>query len=130
MLLADPSKKRVLFPRAAEGRETLIDLLTAAGVEVSSPIAYRIAAAAPASAEARAAIARADAITFLSGETLRCFLEVVPEEEGRRLLERAVVAVIGPVAESKARELGVRVDVVPKTATLEALVEALAERLR
>lgn len=127
--LRSSEPKRVLFPRAAEGREVLIASLEKLGVEVDAPAIYRIVPAAPATAETIARIARADAFTFLSGETLRAFLEVVPETEARAMLERAFVAVIGPVAREKAEALSIRVDLVPETATIEALAAALAERL-
>jgi uroporphyrinogen-III synthase len=123
------SGKRVLLPRAAEGRETLLEGLTARGAEVVAATAYRIAPALPAEEDELEALARADAFTFMSGETLAAFFQVVPEPVARRLLADAVVAVIGPVALARAEQLGVRVDVVPPTATAESLVEALSAEL-
>lgn len=121
--------RRVLFPRAAEGRETLIDGLRAAGIEVDAPTIYHIVPAAPAPRAVVDRVATADVLTFLSGETLRAFLEVVGDAEARAILAHACVAVIGPVARDKALALGVRVDVVPPSATVEALVGAIAVRL-
>lgn len=119
---------RVLFPRAPEGREVSIERLRALGAKVDPVVAYRIQVAPPASEEARAEARRADVVTFLSGETMAAFLHVLPEAEGRQILERATVAVIGPVAAEKAEALGVRVDLVPPEATVESLVAALATR--
>lgn len=119
--------RRFLFPRAPEGREVLIDLLTEAGAIVDAVSVYRIQTAPPPSEKDRAALASADIYTFASGETLRAFLDLVPGAP--ELLASKTVAVIGPVAAAKADSLGIRVDVMPKTATLEALVEAIAAHL-
>lgn len=121
--------RRVLVPRADEGREILIDALRGAGAEVEAVTAYRLVEAPPAPPESLARLARATAATFLSGKTLEHFLTVVPEDVAREFLRRAVVAVIGPVAAETAARLGIRVDVVPGAATVESLVEALAARL-
>jgi uroporphyrinogen-III synthase len=116
--------KRILFPRAPEGREVLIEALAARGARVEAIAVYRIAGAAQPTAELVAELEKADDFTFLSGETLRAFLALVPH--GAAMLARARVAVIGPIAAARAAELGVRVDVQPKSATIEALVEALS----
>lgn len=116
---------RVLFPRAAEGRETLIEGLRAEGIDVDAPTLYHIVAAPPAAPALVARVRGADVLTFLSGETLRAFFDVVGPTEAAEILAAARVAVIGPVARDKAEALGIRVDVVPSTATVEALVAAL-----
>lgn len=124
------ARRRFLLPRAPEGREVLIDLLRGAGAEVDAIEAYRIVRAPPASPDQIAALSSATAAVFLSGRTLECFLEVVPEAIARETLQRCVVAVIGPVAAEAAQKCGVRVDVVPEKATIEALIEALDHRLQ
>ncbi len=119
--------ERFLFLRAPEGRETAIDLLEAEGAIVDAVAAYRIVAAAPASAEMIASLESADIFTFLSGETLACFFEVVPEAKARALLRAARVYLIGPVARAKADALSVRVDGIPPEPTVESLVALLTE---
>lgn len=115
--------QRVVVPRGAHGRETILDGLAARGAEVVAPIAYRIDDRAPTDAE-RAAAEGANVATFLSGATLAAFLGGFPE--ARSYLAARVVAVIGPVAAARARDEGVRVDVVPETATVEDLLDAIA----
>jgi uroporphyrinogen III methyltransferase/synthase len=119
--------KRFLFLRAPEGRETAIDLLEEKGAIVDPIAAYRIVPAPPAGEDVIEELERADVFTFLSGETLACFFSVVPEEKARSLLARAKVAVIGPVAKERADALGVRVDLIPREPTVEALVAVLTE---
>lgn len=116
---------KVLHPRAPEGRSVVQDRLTDFGADVHAVEAYRILAAPKPRRESVTAAQYADAVTFLSGQTLVSWMNVVPESHARAILERTVVAVIGPVAAAKAAELGVRVDVMPTEATSEALIEAL-----
>lgn len=116
---------RVLVPRAPEGRTELVDGLAALGARVDAPEAYRLVCPPPAPAAALEAAESADVLTFLSGRALENLLAVMPVARARALLARATVAVIGPVAGAAAQRLGVRVDVIPAAATLEALVDAL-----
>jgi uroporphyrinogen III methyltransferase/synthase len=120
--------RRVLVPRAPEGRELLIDGLRARGAVVDAPTAYRLVCPPLAAPEVVADVERAEVLTFLSGRALENFLHVLPEARARALLGRACVAVIGPVAAEAAERLAVRVDVVPAEATVEALVAALEAR--
>lgn len=117
---------RLVLPRGAHGRELLLDELTARGFEVAAPEVYTIRGRRW-TPEERERAEPADIVTFLSGRTLEALLEAF--DDARGYLERRTVAVIGPVAAEAAETLGVRVDVVPTAATVEALVEALiAER--
>ncbi|MBK6684257.1 MAG: uroporphyrinogen-III synthase [Deltaproteobacteria bacterium] len=117
--------RRFLHPRAPEGRETIGNDLGARGARVEAVEAYRIQAAPPlADPERLLALAAVDWVTFLSGETLKAFLAVVPE--ARAYLAARKVAVIGPVAAERAEKLGVRVDLIPPEATVESLVQGLA----
>ncbi|MEM7678547.1 MAG: uroporphyrinogen-III synthase, partial [Myxococcota bacterium] len=121
--------KRICVPRAPEGRDVLSERLRAAGAKVDEVVTYRILPAESPSASVWGMAQTVDAALFLSGQTLANLLEIVPEQEARRFLTRAVVGVIGPVAAARARELGIRVDVVPSVATQEALVDAVASAL-
>ena len=111
---------RVLLPRAAVARDVLPQGLRAAGWHVDVVEAYRTARPQP-PPRTVAAAARADAITFTSPSTVSGYLEVagpgaVPP----------VVACIGPVTATTARELGLRVDVEAGVHTIDGLVDALA----
>lgn len=117
--------RRFLHPRAPEGREAIAASLLAEGGRVDAVEAYRIQPAAALTDPQRLRdLAAVDWVTFLSGETLKAFLGVVPE--ARTYLASRKVAVIGPVAGERAQALGVRVDLVPPEATVESLVQALA----
>ncbi|MBI2377172.1 MAG: uroporphyrinogen-III synthase [Deltaproteobacteria bacterium] len=120
---------RVLLVRAPEGRESLGAALVEAGAHVREVHPYRIVAASQAPAAAIEALASASAITFLSGLALEHFPRVVGDVAASQALRRALVAVIGPVTAAKAAELNVRVDVMPREATVEGLIGALAQKL-
>ena len=121
--------RRIVVPRAPEGRAVLGDGLRAAGAVVDEVVTYRIAPAAPPSPALWTQAQAADIALFMSGETLENFLRIVPEDDARRLLSTAIVGVIGPIAEERAQRLGIRVDVVPSEATQAALVEAVEDYL-
>jgi uroporphyrinogen-III synthase len=115
---------RVLVPRAAVARELLPDGLRSAGWLVDVVEAYRTRPATP-SPEALEAAAGADAITFTSSSAVTAFLQVA----GRQALP-PVVACIGPVTAATARAQGLTVDVEAGAQTLDALVDALVDKLR
>jgi uroporphyrinogen-III synthase len=78
---------------------------------------------------------RIDVITFTSPATARNLFGVAGErslsrELGACLREKVVVAAIGPVTKEALEELGVRVHVVPKKYTVEAMVAALEGYLK
>ena len=126
-------RRRVLLPRAAGAREILPDRLSARGALVDEVIAY--AAVPPADLDVegmRAAIAAGeiDAITFTSSSTVRNFAALVGAAVVADLARtaRPLVACIGPITADTAREVGLRVDVVPERYTAAALADALVAR--
>ena len=71
-------------------------------------------------ADARAAVAGADVVTFTSSSTVRHFVDLLGDDA-----VPPTVACIGPVTAATARELGLRVDVEATTHTIPGLVQAL-----
>jgi uroporphyrinogen-III synthase len=114
--------RRILLPEGAHARGVVGEGLEAAGAELDRVVVYRLEPVRPLDP---AAIEGAEAFTFLSGRTLEAFLDGLPPGVGAAALAGARVAMIGPVAAATAAERGVRVDVVPRVATAEALVDAL-----
>jgi uroporphyrinogen III methyltransferase/synthase len=62
-------------------------------------------------------------VTFTSSSTVRNLVEVLGAD--KKLLDSRFIACIGPVTAGTAEELGLRVDLVAKEATVEGLVDAL-----
>ena len=121
----DLTGRAFLIPQAAEARGKLGEDLRAKGASVDEVVVYRIGRGPPVTDAQMEALRQVDVITFMSGQTLTCFLSNMSEADARAILARATVAVIGPVARQTAAGLGVRVDVVPDEATIDSLVDAL-----
>lgn len=118
---------RFCVPRAPEGRPALVDSLRAEGATVDDVITYRIRPASPPSADLWQRAQDVDIALFMSGQTLENLIAITPN--GRAMLDRVVVGVIGPVAEQRAQALGVRVDVMPAVASQSALLDAVEAHL-
>ena len=115
---------RILLPRADIATETLSAGLRAMGWEIDDVTAYRTVRAAPPAAEIRDAIKSGgfQAVCFTSSSTVRNLVGIAGKPHAR-----TVVACIGPQTAATAKEFGLRVDVEPETATVPALIDALAE---
>ncbi len=122
--------RRVLVPRAEDGRPELVDGLRAAGAQVAAPVVYRTV---PAPADRLRPLGEAlqrgevDAVAFMSPSAVQSVVAALGPRAA--LLGRTVVAVIGPTTAEAAAAAGLRVDVQPAAARGEALAEAIAERL-
>jgi uroporphyrinogen III methyltransferase/synthase len=114
---------RVLLPRADIATETLAAGLRQLGWEIDDVTAYRTVRAAPPAAEIRDAIKSGgfQAVCFTSSSTVRNLVGIAGKPHAR-----TVVACIGPQTAATAIEFGLRVDVQPESATVPALVDALA----
>ena len=120
--------RRVLAPRAEEGRPELLLGLEAAGAEVVAPVAYRTVAAAPASLAPLAdALARdaLDLVAFASPSAVRSVAAAL----GTEVLRRVPLAAIGPTTAAALAEQGLRATVVPERSTALDLAEAIARLL-
>ena len=122
------SGDRVLLLRADIAPGALPAALAAAGAEVEDVAAYRTV---PDLAGREAALrllaaGQIDVVTLTSGSTVR---NLVAALDGQRaLLERPLLACIGPVTAEAARDLGLRVDLVAPIHTIDGLIEALVQR--
>jgi uroporphyrinogen III methyltransferase/synthase len=114
---------RVLLPRADIATETLAAGLRDRGWEIDDVTAYRTVRAAPPPAPIREAIKTGgfDAVCFTSSSTVRNLVGIAGKPHAR-----TIVACIGPQTAETAREFGLRVDVQPTEARVQALVDALA----
>jgi len=96
-------------------------LLSKVGAKVTNLVLYRIDKVAPENVDA---VDQADWVTFASAQTVRNFMEAV----GRRPI-RAKVACIGPITAAAARKAGLKVAVIPKKFTFDALIQAMVNTL-
>jgi uroporphyrinogen III methyltransferase/synthase len=114
----------VLFPRAADGRDTVVDGLSASGWKVHVVEAYRTVKAEVA-AETTGEVSGAEAVCFTSSSTVTGLVDLVGPEGVPR-----VVVCIGPVTAATARARGLTVSAVAERPTVEALVDSVVAELR
>jgi uroporphyrinogen-III synthase len=122
--------RRVLVPRAAEGRHELLDGLVAAGADVVAATAYRTLPAPPSDiaplGEAVAA-GTVDAVAFASPSAVKAVVAGLGERA--TLLGRCALAAIGPTTAGALEEAGLEADVSPARATAVDLAEEIARHL-
>ena len=118
--------RRVLLPRALEGREEAAAILRSHGAAVDDVPVYRTEAAEPTDAEVSLLERGADAVLFMSGSAVRAWLDL---SRARPVLQEslrgAVVACIGPSTSAEARQRGMRVDVEAEVHSVDGLLDAL-----
>jgi uroporphyrinogen III methyltransferase / synthase len=125
--------KRVLFPKADIARDTLPEELRAAGAEVTEVVAYRTVTA---ESDAHLGIyrqlldRRIDAVTFSSASAVRAFIAIHGADQAVDLLNHTCVATIGPVTADAAVRYGITPHIMPKTATIPALVDSLVAHFK
>ena len=122
--------RRVLVPRAADGRPELVDGLVAAGADVTAVACYRTV---PASSLAIAPLGEAildgavDAVAFASPSAVRSIVAGLGARAA--MLDRCALAAIGPTTATALKEAGLRVTVTPAESTAADLAEAIARYL-
>jgi uroporphyrinogen-III synthase len=124
--IGDVAGQRILLPRADIARPTLADGLRALGAQVDEVAAYRTVAGVPPPPAFDALRAGVDVITFTSSSTARNFVALTAGLD----YGDPLIACIGPVTATTARELGLHVDVVAKEYTIDGLLNALISNLQ
>jgi uroporphyrinogen-III synthase len=106
---------RVLVPRAAEGRDELLDGLRRLGAEVTAPVAYRTVPIADAANRLRAG--DIDVVTACSPSALHSLAAALTSE--------VVLVCLGQTTAEAARQLNLRVDAVATRTAMASLVDAV-----
>jgi uroporphyrinogen III methyltransferase/synthase len=123
---------KVLLPRADIGREVVADELRRQGADVTDVIAYRTVAIEP-ERDGGPDIyrllleGRIDVVTFTSPSAVRTFVHLLGAEPAADLLQKTVVASIGPVTAEAAAQFQIHSAIVPQEYTVPALVDAIAK---
>lgn len=118
---------KVLIPRAKEARNVLPEGLEALGAEVDVVEAYCTVPATEHKAELLSVLeeGKADIITFTSSSTVVNLMNMI---DGRKdLLEKPMLAAIGPITAGTCRRLGLRPGVEADTYTIEGLTSKIEE---
>lgn len=120
--------QRILLPRAREARDVLPGALAASGIRVDVVPCYEnVRPEFDEGALERIRAARPDLILFTSSSTVRNMIDILGQEEGKRMLLESVVGVLGMITGSTAESLGKRAEIVPRESTIASLLEAVHE---
>ncbi|MGD0114587.1 MAG: uroporphyrinogen-III C-methyltransferase [Dehalococcoidia bacterium] len=118
--------QRVLWPRARGARRALVTGLERLGATVDELPLYSAAVPKDVDAEAMARLraGEVDIVTFASSSAVRNLLKILDGDKA--LLEKPLIACIGPVTAATARRAGLRVDVEAPEHTIDGLLLALS----
>jgi len=116
--------QRVLLPRAAAGREELLDALRALNIQVDAPVCYRTQPVSPESLAALPQLGLA-AVTICSPSAVRSLVNAV----GLPTLQTQRIVCLGGTTARAARELGLPVHAVAARTSMASLVEAVLSTL-
>jgi uroporphyrinogen-III synthase len=120
--------RRILIPRAKDARELLPEELMKAGILVDVVPCYQTIRVEPDETILRQLREKnPDLIIFTSSSGIRHLIDLLEEDEGKSMLMKSVVAVIGPITYSTAESFGKHAEIIPKESTIASLLEAIRQ---
>jgi uroporphyrinogen III methyltransferase/synthase len=120
------AERRFLLPRAEEGRDVLTEAIREDGGLVVSVVAYRNGLAEKDEDMAAEIVAvPPDVCAFASPSAFHNLFLLLGEEDAREMLGKSRIAVIGEVTARAVRARDFKVDIVPETYTLKAMMDAI-----
>ncbi len=123
-----PANNHVLFPCAGQAPATISDGLATKGWQVDRVEAYRTVTTPAPSAPILGQMAKADAVIFTATSTAESYA-ALRAPDGSPLGVPPVVICIGPTTAQSARELGMTGVIEARSATAEAIVDAVVEHV-
>ena len=119
---------KFLLPRAEVAREIFPEKVRQMGGEIDVPVTYRAVLPELHGKRLRRFLkeGKITVATFTSAATFNNFREIMGDESDG-LLRKVAIAVIGPVTEKAVKKAGLDVAIMPREATIEAMVEAIKE---
>jgi uroporphyrinogen III methyltransferase/synthase len=117
---------KFLLPRAEVAREIFPEKVRELGGEIDIPVTYRTIKPESHGKRLRRFLkeGRISIATFTSAATFNNFREIMGEDADK-LLNGIIIAAIGPVTVKAVEKAGLHVDIMPKEATIEAMVEEI-----
>jgi uroporphyrinogen III methyltransferase / synthase len=115
-----------LLPRAEVAREIFPEKVRELGGVIDVPVTYRAVKPEYHGKRMRRFLkeGRVTIATFTSAATFNNFREIMGEDSDE-LLRNVAIAVIGPVTAKAVKKAGLKVDIMPEEATVEAMVEEI-----
>lgn len=121
----DLQGKQVLFPRADKARNIIPPALTQKGASINAPVLYynKLPDTLPETAQKTLEQQQLDIAVFSASSTVKNLATLLGGAARlQQLLTGVLIASIGPITSRTCNELGIKVDIEPADATLEALV--------
>ncbi len=117
---------KFLLPRAEKAREIFPEKVRELGGEIDVPVTYRAVKPEVHGKRLKRFLkeGRISVATFTSASTFDNFMEIIGEDADE-LLRDVAIAVIGPVTARAVEKAGLKVEIMPETATIEAMVEEI-----
>lgn len=117
---------RFLLPRAEVAREIFPDKVRELGGIIDVPVAYRAVRPEVHGKRLKRFLkeGRITIATFTSAATFNNFREIF-KDDSDELLKGVAIAVIGPVTARAVEKAGLKVEIMPRESTIEALVEEI-----
>ncbi|MBS1232382.1 MAG: uroporphyrinogen synthase/methyltransferase [Nitrospirae bacterium] len=119
---------RFLLPRAEKAREIFPEKIRALGGEIDVPAAYRTVKPESRGKRLRRFLreGRISVATFTSAASFHNFREIMGDDADEQL-KGVSIAAIGPVTAKAVEKAGLHVDIMPREATIEAMVEEIIQ---
>lgn len=119
--------ERVLLPRADLARPVLVEALKQMGLTVDEVVAYQTVMASDDNTLLLEKMRAGEihVVTFTSSSTVKNFVALLQND--RSLLDKCLVACIGPVTAQTAAKLNIKVDIIAKEYTIDGLVQAIVQ---
>ena len=118
--------KKVLLPGSNIGRDVLEKGLNELGANASRVPIYNTSRPKNIESQAKRAIQSGlDLITFTSSSTVENLLDILSDD--KHYLNKTPIACIGPITAKTASDLGLEVDVMASTHTVNGLVDSITE---
>ncbi|MGB1253621.1 MAG: uroporphyrinogen-III synthase, partial [Candidatus Promineifilaceae bacterium] len=121
--LGDVAGKRILLPRAKQGRPKIVAMLRERGARVTEIALYDTVCPAPDFETRQAIEAGVDVVTFASPSAVKGFVQ-----SNFRLSTAPLFACIGPVTAISAENHTLPVHIMPEKYTIDALITAIVEQ--
>jgi uroporphyrinogen-III synthase len=120
---------KVLIPKGNLARDYIAESLSAAGVQVDELVVYETYLPEESKNQLKDAISekQIDIFTFTSPSTVDHFMEVINENDLHRFLDDCLISCIGPITKERIESVGLRVDVIPETYTVEDMLKEIIQ---
>lgn len=119
---------KILLPRAEVAREVFPQKVRELGGEIDTPAAYRAIKPEKHGKRLKRFLkeGRISVATFTSAATFNNFVDIMGED-ATEILRDVTIAVIGPVTAKAIEKAGLKVSIMPKEATIKAMVDKIIQ---